>query len=146
MTEQSVVLQNLSYENWLVDVAALNQKMSDNGSKSKKVVYIAGPYRDPRGEYFVKQNIYAAEDAAILVWGMGGVALTPHLNTAFFGGVLPDNVWLEGDLILLSRCDAVYMVHGWEQSQGARAEKQYAESLGLPVFSDPETLRDYLGG
>jgi len=67
-----------------------------------KVLYICGPYRGRR-----LVNIVRARSAALFVWRCGGVALCPHLNTAFFDGKMPDQVWLDGDLELLSRSDAI---------------------------------------
>jgi hypothetical protein len=96
-------------------------------------VYIAGPYRAST-EWGVKQNIHAAELAAVHVWQLGGVAICPHANTAFFGGVCLDETWLAGDLELLARCDGVYALVNWRESKGATAEVELAESLGLPVF------------
>jgi nucleoside 2-deoxyribosyltransferase len=98
-----------------------------------KVVYIAGPYRAST-EWGVKQNIHAAELAAMHVWQLGGVALCSHANTAFFGGSCPDETWLAGDLELLRRCDAVYAIVDWMASTGASAEVALADSIGLPVF------------
>lgn len=113
-----------------------------------KVVYIAGKYRDARGEYFVRQNIRMAEDAALFVWDHGGVAMCPHKNTAGFGGArgLSDDVWLRGDLALLQRCDAVMAIPGWEESEGAQVEVIQAESWEIPVFTDYECLEEYLRG
>jgi hypothetical protein len=99
-----------------------------------KVVFISGPCRAPT-EWGVKQNIHAAELAAMHVWQLGGVALCQHANTAFFGGACPDETWLAGDMELLRRCDAVYAMVDWRQSKGASAEVELAESMGLPVFS-----------
>ena len=99
-----------------------------------KVIYIAGPYRDKRGEYYVHQNIRAAEEWAQLVWGMDAVALCPHLNTRFFGGLLPDEVWLKGDKELLRRCDAVMVIPGWELSAGTTKELDFAKSIHKPMF------------
>ena len=65
---------------------------------------------------------------------MGFVALCPHQNTAFFGGACEDEVWLKGDLELISRCDAVCLVWGWQRSEGTRAEIEFAKSKGIPVF------------
>jgi len=110
------------------------QKLEEENHKSRlKVVFISGKYRAPT-EWGVKQNIHAAEQAAMHVWQLGGVAICPHLNTAFFGGSCPDETWLAGDLELLRRCDAVYAMVDWRQSKGATAEVELAESLGLPVF------------
>ena len=111
------------------------------------VIFISGPYRDPRGEYLVRENIRYAEHEALFVWFSGGVALCPHLNTAMFGGAfgIPDDTWLKGDLELLSRCDAIYMIHGWERSTGAKAEKDYAAELGIPVLLSQDDVLAYLG-
>lgn len=42
------------------------------------------------------------------------------------------------DTTLLSFCDAIYMLNNWKDSNGARLEKEYAESLGLKVFYEKE--------
>ena len=38
------------------------------------------------------------------------------------------------DLLALTECDAIYLLPGWEQSVGARAEKAVADWLGLAEF------------
>lgn len=108
-----------------------------------KVIYIAGPYRADT-EWGVVQNIRKAEEAALFVWRCGGVALCPHKNTALFGGACPDDVWLRGDLELLSRCDAVWMIGEWGESAGAQAEVQYAFEYGIPVLYDEEQVQAWL--
>ena len=106
------------------------------------VVYIAGPYRasTPRR---ILANIWTAQEAALLVWQSGGVAICPHANTALFDGEAADEVWLAGDLELLRRSDAVLMCGAWQDSTGARAEHELAKALALPVFYNPHagTLR-----
>lgn len=99
------------------------------------VIYVAGPYRGD-----VVGNIQRAREVAISLWEMGHVALCPHLNTAHFDrdSQLPDERYLEGDLELLTRCDGVVMIPGWERSQGARGEKEHAEELGMPVYLWPD--------
>lgn len=42
--------------------------------------------------------------------------------------------YMEVDLLLLGMCDAIYMINGWESSEGAKVEHQYAEALGLVVI------------
>jgi len=108
------------------------------------VVYIAGPYRDPRGEYHVERNIRAAESAALRVWGWGGVALCPHKNTSHFGGALPDSVWLTGDLELLKRCDAMWAIDGWDRSSGTCQEVLFARENGIPVFHGGSETRKFI--
>lgn len=108
-----------------------------------KVVYIAGPYR---GNVVRRAlNILRARRAAIFVWQHGGVALCPHLNTAFFDGHAPDETWLEGDLELLQRCDAVWTIDGWRESAGALTEDAAAYVVGIPRLRSREDVVAFLG-
>src|SRR3972149_3783943 len=117
-------------------------------SEKMKVIYIAGPYRDSRGEFYVGQNIYEAEMAALRVWQMGGVALCPHKNSGGLGGAygLDDRTWLEGDLELLRRCDAIYLITDWQSSAGVQAEKLFAEEIGIPVLQTERDVMLFLRG
>lgn len=108
-----------------------------------KVVYIAGPYRGPDA-YEIHRNICRAEELALGAWRMGVAAICPHLNSAHFQGAAPDEVWLEGDLEILRRCDAVLVTPDWERSVGARAEVAEATSRGIPVLFDLMALRAWL--
>ena len=102
---------------------------------SKLVVYVAGAYRAKNGRT-VNENIQAAKEVAITIWESGHVALCPHLNTANFedASALPDDVYLEGDLLLLTRCDALMLVPGWQESEGAVRERSFAIAYGIPVY------------
>lgn len=42
------------------------------------------------------------------------------------------------DTTILSFCDAIYMLDNWQDSNGAKLEKEYAESLGLKVMYESE--------
>jgi len=105
----------------------------------KKVIYIAGKYRD-KHEWNVVQNIRKAEALAIKVWKKGMVALCPHKNTSLMGGACLDNVWMDGDLELLRRCDAVLLVDNWKESPGAGDEVTFAMMLGIPIFASFDEL------
>jgi hypothetical protein len=108
-----------------------------------KVVYVAGPYRGD-GEWQVVQNIRKAEKLALEIWKAGAVAICPHKNTALFGGTLPDETWLRGDLELVRRSDAVCCTPDWERSEGARGEVKLARDLGIPVFATLQEVKDWL--
>lgn len=108
-----------------------------------KVVYIAGKFRAPT-HWGVVENVRRAEAVALDVWSLGAAALCPHLNTANFDGALPDEAWLSGTMALMERCDAVMLVPGWLDSEGARAERTRALALGLPVFDDLQKLAEWL--
>jgi hypothetical protein len=101
--------------------------------KRSLVVYVAGPYRSP-SNWTIHCNIFRAEALAFKVWEAGMSALSPHLNTAHFQNSLPDNVWLEGDLEMLSRCDALLCAPGWEDSKGTLAEIEFARKRCIPIF------------
>ena len=116
-----------------------------------KVVYVAGPFRcasqhvpGQQDCWGIQENIMSAMRLALEVWRMGAAALTPHANTMFFQNAAPDNVWLEGDLALLAKCDAVIMTPDWKRSSGARAEHEFAIGRSIPVFYDLDRLRDWL--
>lgn len=109
-----------------------------------RVVYIAGPFRGP-DHWAIAENIRNAERLALSVWRSGAVALCPHLNTMHFQGAADDAVWLDGDLELLARCDAILMTPDWQRSSGARAEHDVAQGRGLPIFYDLDRLRAWLG-
>jgi len=97
------------------------------------VVYVAGPYRADNN-WEIEQNIRRAETLALEVWRAGGAAICPHANTRFYQGAAPDDVWLDGDLAQLARCDAVLVVPNYGASKGTIAEIQFARERGIPVF------------
>ncbi|MDP1624267.1 MAG: DUF4406 domain-containing protein [bacterium] len=111
-----------------------------------KVIYVAGKYRDSRGEYYVRENIRLAEAASIFVWQSGGVPLCPHKNAAFLGGVegTSDSTWLVGDLELLTRCDAIWAIENWHDSFGAKAEVEFAKSKNIPVLFNRDDVIKFL--
>lgn len=98
-----------------------------------KIVYVAGPFRGPNS-WAIEQNIRRAETLALDVWNMGAACVCPHTNTRFYQGAAPDEVWLRGDLAILRKCDAILMAPNWEQSEGAKAEYEFARELKLPIF------------
>lgn len=108
-----------------------------------KLVYIAGSYRAPT-EYEVLKNIERARNVGLYVRKCGACAFVPHSNSAFLGGALPDEFFLAEGLEILSRCDAMVLVQGWETSAGTRAEIAEAERLGIPVFKDVLVMKEWL--
>lgn len=100
-----------------------------------KVVYIAMPYRSDTSRGIV-ENIRKAESIAIKYWQLGYAVICPHLNTALFDGILPEDVWLKGYISILAKCDVCIMGQGWEKSQGATAEHKYALSNNIKIIYD----------
>jgi hypothetical protein len=94
----------------------------------KQVVFISGPYRGN-----VEHNIIMARRAAIKLWQQGYAVICPHMNSARMDGECPDDYFLEGDLEILKRCDIIYILKNWEESEGASAELSLAKEIGLEV-------------
>lgn len=108
-----------------------------------KLIYVAGPYRGPNA-WEIECNIRRAETLALEAWRLGVAVICPHANTAHFQGAAPDEVWLEGDLEMLRRCDAVLLTPDWGRSAGARAERDEAVRRGIPVLLGLDELREFL--
>lgn len=112
-----------------------------------KLVYVAGPFRakpDPSNQWVQWQNVLRAAALALEVWKLGAACICPHLNTAFYEGSAPANVWLEGDIEMMRRCDAVLMTEDWMNSTGAIAERSHAHAEGVPIFYDIKSLSEWL--
>src|SRR3990167_5052970 len=109
-------------------------------NKREIIVYISGSYS---GE--ISNNIQKARETAIKVWETGYTAFCPHLNTIHFENdckcVYED--YIAGDIEIINRCNALLMVEGWEQSEGANTEHDYAKGYGLPIFYSIDELNDY---
>jgi len=107
------------------------------------VVYIAGPFRGS-SSWQMELNIRRAETLALKVWKMGAAALCPHANTRFYQGEGDDSIWLQGDLEMIRRVDAILMTDDWTRSPGARGELEFANELQIPAFF--ESYDDELDG
>lgn len=101
--------------------------------KNKQIAFICGPYRSSNGKT-VLENIRYAERYAIKYWLKNYVVICPHLNTAFFDGILPDNVWLDGTLKILKRCDILVAIPGWENSDGSKREIECAKQNKIHII------------
>jgi hypothetical protein len=101
------------------------------------VIYIAGPYRAPSAKQ-ISENVRAAEAVGQELLRRGHCVICPHSMTHDWDVVtgIADEVFLEIDLELLRRCDAICMIEGWEHSVGAKGELSLARALGLRVFMD----------
>jgi len=103
-----------------------------------KVIYVAGKYSG-KSYSEISDNIAKAEQAAIQLWRLGWAVICPHKNSAHFEiyekvAGITYNTWLNGDLELLSRSDAILLLDGWKDSNGAVKEKLKAVELGIPLF------------
>lgn len=62
------------------------------------------------------------------------------INPAKTDDLLPEGStfeqYMEIDMKLLSMCDAIYMLRGWEESCGANREYGYALAKGMEVYCE----------
>lgn len=107
------------------------------------VVYIAGPYRSRFGKPGIIRNIIRARRCARKLWRLGFFALCPHSNTGLMDGAAGDDVFLEGGLELLRRCDVMIVLSGFESSNGTLGEINEAHRQEIPVFYDMTALINY---
>ena len=100
-----------------------------------KLIYVAGRYR-VKADSSQAENILHAQRVALRLWELGYVVFTPHLNTANFNwySSLPDEVWLNGGLKFLELCQAIIMLKGFEESEGAKRELEVAIGKGLEIL------------
>ena len=115
------------------------------------VIYVAGPFRHPwkhmpgqQDCWEIQNNIMVAAALALELWRMGAAALCPHLNMAYFQNAADDQVWLDGDLALLARCDAILMTPNWKGSAGARAEHKEAQIRYIKVLYNVDEARTFI--
>ena len=107
--------------------------------KFTKIAYVAGPYSSNSNGKTTEENILAARDIAVALWNCGIVALCPHMNTAGFESLtsLENKDFVDGDLLLVERCDLVVLTPDWHTSKGAIREVARAIEKGIPFYVYP---------
>lgn len=98
-----------------------------------KLIFVSGAYRAGT-KAGISQNIKNAREASKLLWQQGWAVICPHMNTAHFWNIVTDDNYLEGYLEMLRKCDAIYMLKGWEKSSGSVAEYNLAVELGIEII------------
>jgi hypothetical protein len=122
-------------------------KLSGGCRKRRLIAYVAGPYRDERGLYYIDRNINEAREVAAQLWAWDFSVICPHTNSRFMDGFegIKIDAFLEGDLDQVERVDLVVLLPRWRESVGARGECSHAIGFGIPVleWAHPEE-REFL--
>lgn len=130
----------------------VDEPLPPDPNPRRKYVYIAGPYRGRGGAhdytaYFeIDQHINAALEAAAQLAVAGVGYFCPHQHSAHFEVItpsVPPEYWYELDMFFLEKCDALYLLPGWEDSSGSRAEYERAREIGMPIFMTIEGVLEW---
>ncbi len=107
-----------------------------------RLIFVSGPYNG-ESQAKITENIWHACRVAVRLWELGWFCICPHMNMAHFEvySSLPEKVYLKGDLKFLEKCDCVFMLKGYENSKGAKAELELAKKLGLAVYYEEEVTQ-----
>ena len=98
-------------------------------------IYVSGPYTVGDTE----ENVAKAIDLGVKLRDMGHVPIIPHLSH-YVHARNPRNYryWMDWDLELLSRCDAIYRLPG--ESPGADEEVAFMVARAKPVYTSLEMI------
>jgi hypothetical protein len=103
--------------------------------KKKTLVYVIGAYsKNDSGD--IQEHIKQAEFVSIRLLRAGYHVFTPHKNTANYEWYEDDFItyrtWIEMDLNILSRCDAIFIMDNAKDSKGSQIEIEFAQSMKIP--------------
>lgn len=110
-----------------------------------KHVYIAGPFT-AKTDIECEANIVRAEAAAasIIAADPEVVCIIPHaIGRNFKHGPGTPQYWYDATMSMLSRCDAIVMLPGWEGSKGSVREYEYAVENNMPICIYEEKAETY---
>lgn len=99
----------------------------------RPVIYVSGPLSAPTGWEW-EQNVRRAEEIGYFLKYMEFAPVVPHTDDRFFHAHHERKLALEVDIALLSRCDGLLLIPGWEASEGAKDEAHYCDHHGIPVL------------
>jgi hypothetical protein len=107
------------------------------------LIFLACKYTEPH-TFQIQRNIWNASIYAQEVALLGAVPLCPATIGSNYEGIQDYLWWGEAYMTLMRRCDAVFMVPGYDRSNGATKEEVEALRLGMPVFYTLEDLNDWM--
>ena len=100
----------------------------------KPIVYIAGNITSTGDIDKNKEAFFKAERL------LKGKGCEPVCTAALPTG-LKEETYMAISFALIADADAVYFLDGWSWSKGAKAEKAYAEKLGIKLLFQPDDHR-----
>jgi hypothetical protein len=108
------------------------------------LIYCAGPLSGSECDYIKNLNrmVETADEVEQLKVG----TVIPGLD--FLHGAIKGNReyfhYAKNSMIQMTRCDAVFLGEGWEDSKGCKLERGMANKLNIPVFTTLNDLKDFV--
>ena len=98
---------------------------------TKEVIYIAGKMR---GISDLGRSAFAEAEDCIWAWTANENKNRAVLNPAILPTNLPDDAYLPICLAMLDKADAIWMIDGWENSEGANVELAFAKAQRKTIY------------
>ncbi len=108
-----------------------------------KVVYIIGPII-AENAWEIEQNIRRAETIALAIWKMGAAVICMHASNRFYQGTMSEEDFLKGDLEVLSRCDAAFVLPAIWRSEGSQKEVKLCEEKKILMFGHLDNIKKWI--
>jgi len=127
----------LSVAECVIDFEAFNLKEEE--MKFRGVAFISGRFRGPN-HWLIHLNVLKAEAAIPKLLEMGYAPICPHKITEHMQDLFPDKTYLDMCLEIIRALrptrDILYMLEGWEYSEGAIEEFDLAKDLGITIIEE----------
>ena len=113
----------------------------------RKLIYVSTAYSGETATEITRNVMYAWEVTSNLwkLYGDKAFFLVPVLNSAYMDSCMNYNEWLEADLDVIDKVDAVLVI-STQVSKGVEAEIEYAKSKEIPVLYSSQQLEEFLKG
>jgi len=103
------------------------------------VAFISGKFRG-ENHWQIHLNVLEAEAAIPKLIELGYAPICPHKITEHLQDLYPDQTYLDMCLELIRALrpekDVMFMLDGWQESQGAREEYNLAIDLGITIMGE----------
>ena len=101
--------------------------------KDKKVVYISGNTNGVNHNL----DIFEAAEEKLKARGYSVVNPVHVLNNIPFDNIDHDSI-VKINWLIIKNCDIIYMLKGWDESEDAKSELEYACGLRLEVMYEED--------
>ena len=102
---------------------------------------ISAPYYSDN-DYEIHSNIYEASMMAKYYWKLGYNVFCPHMNTAFFGGLIDESQFLLACIERIKKADVVAFHPRWKYSSGC--QKEHMAAIDYKIKKEYPLLKNFM--